>query len=95
MARQLKINVSFRNDELELYERLKSLGDTGDFIKRAALAMLDNGKGQEDSPTDQKLDLILAQLRQLQATGVVVDAQPGPDVDDEFVEAFFEKSLGS
>jgi len=93
MARQMKINLSFRGEEAELYERLKALGDTGEFIKRAALAMLENGKDQED-PVTSRLDLILAELRQLKANGVAVGAPVETDDEEKEIADFLEKALG-
>lgn len=90
---QMKINVSFKNEERELYERLKALDDMGDFIKRAALAMLENGKGQED-PVTSRLDLILAELKQLKANGVAVSAPAETDDEEEEISRILSKALG-
>lgn len=93
MARQMKINLSFRGEEAELYERLKALDDTGEFIKRAALAMLENGKGQED-PVTSRLDLILAELKHLKANGVVVSAGVETDDETEEIDQILSRALG-
>lgn len=56
--KKLRINVSFRQDEKELYDYIKSKGRSSDFLKKIALEFKEN-EGKEPEKTQEK-DLISA-----------------------------------